>query len=401
MQGHHQSEFARGWKVLTAAFLGVGVSLVSLTFYSAGIWVRPWQEEFGWTREQIGAAQTIGTLVIILTAPLAGKLIDRFGLRLVAVVSLALYSFGLLAVSRMTGNLWAYYAIVVVYSLVGVAATPIGFTRAVNAWFEKHRGLALGICLTSTGVAGVLLPRYLTPYVAEHGWRQGYQLLFFVVLAALPLIWLWTKDHPPEMAHVAEQTTPSLNGAEVSDALRSRAFWSMAVMFVLIALAVCGLIPSFIPLLQDAGLGPAEAGGYGAVIGASVMGGRLITGFLIDRIFAPYVTAVVFAFVAVGCFALGAGGIKYALLAGIALGFAIGAEVDLIGYFTARYFGLRNYGVIYGFQYSAFSLGCAISPILAGRIWDRTGSYDVALIGASGLLVAAVLISVSLPKFPD
>jgi predicted MFS family arabinose efflux permease len=171
-------------------------------------------------------------------------------------------------------------------------------------------------------------------------------------------------------------------------------------MFILVAIAVSGLIPSFIPLLQDAGMSPEAAGGYGAVIGGSVMIGRLVTGFLIDRIFAPYVTAVVFSLVALGCLSLGLGGIDYALVAGIALGLAIGAEVDLIGYFSARYFGLKNYGVIFGMQYSVFIVGSGISPILAGQIWDRTGNYDIALIGASVLLMAAVMISLTLPKFP-
>ena len=129
-------------------------------------------------------------------------------------------------------------------------------------------------------------------------------------------------------------------------------------------------------------------------------GEGLVTGFLIDRVFAPYITAGVFSLVACGCLALGLGGIEYALVAAIALGLAMGAEVDLIGYFTARYFGLRNYGVLFGIQYSAFSLGCGISPLLAGQIWDLTGNYDYALIGAAVLLMLAVLISLSLPKFP-
>ena len=131
------------------------------------------------------------------------------------------------------------------------------------------------------------------------------------------------------------------------------------------------------------------------------MGGRLITGYLIDRIFAPYVTAVIFTLVAAGCLALGVGGITYAFLAAIALGFAVGAEVDLIGYFTARYFGLANYGMIYGVQYSVFSLGAGISPVLAGYIWDVNGNYDLALIGAAVLLIVGVIIALTLPKFED
>lgn len=401
MRDTSKNEFVRGWRVLTAAFLGVGVSLVSLSYYSAGIWIRPWQADFGWSRGDIGGAQTISTLVLILTAPLAGQIIDRFGLRKVATLSLGLYSLGLLAISQMNGDIWVFYTIVATYTLLGVASTPLAFTRAVNTWFTKHRGLALGICLTSTGVAGVVLPQFLTPYVADHGWRDGYMILFFIVIAALPIIWLWTPDDGPSEADQAATPLHEQASVSVQVAIRSRSFWSIAIMFVLVAVAVCGLIPSYIPLLQDAGMSPAEAGGYGAVIGASVMTGRLITGFLIDRIFAPYITAVVFSFVACGCLALGLGGTEYALLGGVALGLAMGAEVDLIGYFTARYFGLKHYGILFGFQYSAFSLGCGISPLLAGRIWDLTGNYDLALVGAAVLLVIAVLVSLSLPRFPD
>ena len=398
-----QNEFVAGWRVLTAAFLGIGVSLVSLSYYSSGIWIIPWQTEFGWSRTDIGGAQTISTLVLVLSAPLAGQLIDRYGLRQVATLSLGLYAIGLLCISQMNGQLWLFYAIVAGYTLVGVASTPLAFTRAVNAWFSKHRGLALGICLTSTGVAGVLLPQYLTPYVASAGWRAGYLVLFFIVLCALPLIWRWTPNSGPINAETSKSDPPSeaVTGVSLSEALRLRSFWSIACIFLLIAVAICGLIPSFIPLLQDAGMSPAQAGGYGAVIGASVMGGRLITGLLIDRFFAPYVTAIIFTLVAAGCLSLGLGGTDYALVAGIALGLAMGAEVDLIGYFTARYFGLTHYGLLFGFQYSVFSLGCGISPLLAGQIWDRTGSYDLALIGASVLLTVAALISLTLPKFPS
>jgi MFS family permease len=401
MHDTSKNEFVRGWRVLTAAFLGVGVSLVSLSYYSAGIWIRPWQADFGWSRGEIGGAQTISTLVLILTAPLAGQIIDRFGLRKVATLSLGLYSLGLPAISQMNGDIWVFYTIVATYTLLGVASTPLAFTRAVNSWFTQHRGLALGICLTSTGVAGVLLPQFLTPYVADHGWRDGYMILFFIVIAVLPMIWLWTPDQGPSEADQGATPPHEQGSVSVQVAIRSRSFWSIAIMFVLVAVAVCGLIPSYIPLLQDAGMSPAEAGGYGAVIGASVMTGRLVTGFLIDRIFAPYITAVVFSFVACGCLALGLGGTEYALFGGVALGLAMGAEVDLIGYFTARYFGLKHYGILFGFQYSAFSLGCGISPLLAGRIWDHTGNYDLALIGAAVLLVIAVLVSLSLPKFPD
>jgi len=395
------NEFKRGWTVLLAAFIGIGVSLVSLMYYSTGIWIKPWQETFDWTRTEIGFGQTLMTLTLVFTAPFAGRIIDRFGLKKIATLSLLLYGLGLFAISRMNGELWVYYLLVVVITLVGVAATPLAFTRAVNAWFDKNRGLALGLSLTSTGVAAFFIPKYLTPYVAENGWREGYFILFVIVMIALPIVWLLIKNHPPEAEIKAEDGKRVLQGITFREARQTRTFWSIAAIFLLVSISVLGLIPSFIPLLQDAGLSPAEAGSYAAIMGGSVMLGRLLTGFLIDRLFAPYVTAVIFTFVALGCLALGLGGIQYALIAAIALGFAIGAEVDLIGYFTARYFGLKNYGVIYGFQYSVFSLGAGISPLLAGYIWDTQGNYNLALIGGAALLLIAVIITLTLPKFSD
>ncbi|MEP1353439.1 MAG: hypothetical protein ABJX32_09580 [Tateyamaria sp.] len=136
-----------------------------------------------------------------------------------------------------------------------------------------------------------------------------------------------------------------------------------------------------------------------AVIGVSVIVGRLVTGFLVDRIFAPYVTAFVFTLVAIELLAFGFGGISLAFVGSMALGFAIGAEVDLIGYYTARYFGLSRYGVLFGLLYSSFSAGCALSPLIAGYIWDKTGSYDLVLKGGALLVGSAAILALTLPKF--
>lgn len=394
-------EFARGWRILLASFLGMGVCISSLVFYSAGIWVRPWQAEFGWSRAEIGAAASFGTITLVLAAPFAGSIIDRFGIRGVTAISLLLFAAGLFAISRMNGSLPLFYALSVYYGLVGVASSPLAFTRAINAWFDRNRGLALGISLTSTGVAGVILPRLLAPYVADHGWRAGYIMLVVAILVVTPLVYLLIKDKPadPGAAEELQREQQALPGMTLREAARTRAFWTTGALFLVVAIAVGGLIPAFVPMLQDGGLRAEEAGGYGAIIGASVIGGRLLTGFLIDRLFAAYVTAAALLFVALGLLALMLGGLQFAGVGALALGFAIGCEVDLIGYFAARYFGLRHYGRIYGILYGLFQLGCGIAPIVVGHIWDVTGTYRLALQGAVGLLVVAAGLALTLPKF--
>ena len=393
------NEFKRGWKVLLACFLGIGVSLVSLVYYSGGIWIKPWQEAFGWTRAEIGLGQGLSTLAIVLGAPFAGWLIDRFGLKRVATLSLIFYGCCLYLMSQMNGSLIVFYALSLVLALFALPSTPLGFTRAVNVWFEKNRGLALGISLTSTGFGAFLIPKYLTPYVDNHGWEKGFILLFILVMVAVPLIFLLLKNEPELTPQQKEEEAPK-TGLDLKSAIKTLLFWKIGLVFFFTSVGIIGLIPSFIPMLQDAGLSASEAGSYAAILGLSVMIGRLLTGFLIDRFFAPYITAVVFLFVAIGCLVLGIGGIQYALWGAIALGLAIGAEVDLIGYYTAKYFGLKNYGSIYGAQYSIFSLGGIISSVLTGYIWDTTGNYVLALEIGAGLLIGAVVTVLTLPKFP-
>jgi len=252
------NEFKRGWAVLLASFLGIGVSLVSLLYYSAGIWIKPWQEAFNWTRTEIGFGQTLMTLTLVLTAPFAGKIIDRFGLKKISTLSLFLYALSIFAISRMNGELWVYYVLMVILTVTGIAATPLAFTQGVNAWFDKNRGLALGLSLTSTGVAAFFIPKYLTPYVAENGWRAGYFVLFVIVMIVLPIVWLLIKDHPPEAEGRTEEGKKVLQGLSFKEARQTRTFWSIAAIFLLVSIAVLGLIPSFIPLLQDAGLSPKE-----------------------------------------------------------------------------------------------------------------------------------------------
>ncbi|MDC3402203.1 MFS transporter [Alphaproteobacteria bacterium] len=393
-------EFRRGWKVLLAAFIGLAVNLATLPYYATGIWVRPWQEEFGWTRAEIGAMTSIAVVVMMISAPFAGRLIDRFGLRYVTSISLLLFATSYWLVSVVVTSLYGLYLLTVVYAVVGIASTPLAFTRAINAFFSKSRGMALGIGLSSTGITAFLIQRFLTPYVAEHGWRAGFDLLFWVIVLTVPIIFLFIRDEPDHTPHEQAKRASDL-GITFSASLRSATFWKLAAIFLLISTAILGLVPNYIPLLLDSGMSSAEAGSIAGLMGISVMVGRLVIGWALDRVFAPYVVVAVFVTVAGFCLLLGIGGIGYAVVTAIALGFAVGAEVDLIGYFTARYFGMAHYGSIYGLQYSIFILGAGISPIFTGYIWDVTGNYDIALYIAAGLLVPAAIIALTLPQFAD
>lgn len=173
----------------------------------------------------------------------------------------------------------------------------------------------------------------------------------------------------------------------------------MVATLVLPAFGIGGIGIHIIPMMSDAGMTPAEAGTIAGILGVSVIIGRVVTGALIDRIFAPYVAAIIFCVTGFGCLGLALFGIGFAPVAVVLVGLATGAEVDIIGYLIARYFGLRIYGVLYGLMYTAFMLGASISQMIASMVFDLTGNYTGYLYLASIALVIGAGAALRLPRF--
>ncbi|MGV7241132.1 MFS transporter [Caballeronia sp. M23-90] len=193
-------------------------------------------------------------------------------------------------------------------------------------------------------------------------------------------------------------TGPSFTRSEV---LRNQLFWTMSFAFAASALAVSALVVHMTPLLHDAGLGMAAVAKIVSSIGLGVLGGRIVVGYLIDRFFAPYVAAVLFAATALGCTLLLLSGVSVAPFAGMLMGLSLGAEVDLIAYMTSRYFGMRRYGFVYAVSYSIYAIGASSGPTLAGISFDKTHSYNSVLVGATILLIGAAVAMLRMPRFEE
>lgn len=387
------AEFRRGWPVLLAATVGCFSGLTTLPYYSLGSFIIPLQAAFGWGRGEISSSFLYLTLVLALTSPVLGYLIDRVGVRLVALVSIPLLSLVLLFISRFEGSVTAFHALYAAAALVGGGATPIAFSRAVNGNFVAARGLALGISLTGIGLAAVLLPSLLSIIIRDHGWRAGYQLIAALTLLPLPFVFFGFKTKAP----VALRSRPA--GFAGSDVLRNGVFWRMSLAFAVSAVAVSALVVHMTPLLHDAGMSVAAVARTVSVIGLGVLGGRVVVGYLIDRFFSPYVAAILFCGTALGCVLLLFGGVALAPLAGMLTGLSLGAEVDLIAYMTSRYFGMKSYGFVYGIAYSIYAIGVSSGPALAGMSFDATRNYNAVLICAIALLIGAAFAMLRLPRF--
>ena len=397
------AELARGWPILLGALLGVAIGNAALPFYTAGVFVSSFETHFGWTRSDLALAGLVSTFTIVTFAPVVGALTDRFGVRRLAVVGFAGVAGSFTAMSFLQGQFAVYLAILIIGAMVGLASTPVAFTRIVNEHFNNARGLALGITLAGTGLTAALAPPLTAAFVIEHGWRAGFRALALTVTIGAPLVLLLislrsSPTSKPSARHDASLPTTRIT---LREALKIPLFRLLLATFAVLALGVCGYVMHMIPMLTDAGVDMTQAAAIQGTLGVAVIVGRIAIGALVDRFFAPQVAAISVSCTALGMVLLAVAGPSMATPAAFAIGFALGAEVDLIGYLTARYFGMASYGRLYGMLYSSFVLGTGVSPLLIAWLQRHTGNYDVALYVCAGLVALAAVLFMRAPPFPN
>ncbi len=397
-------EFAKGWKVLLTSLFGVACGASPLPFNVLGLLFDPLGNEFGWSRLQVSAGVTIFGITAALLAPLYGAASDRFGVRPVTLMSVFLFGLTFGAFAIMPGSLWGYYGLWFLVGLVGIGSTPVTWSRAINLWFFRNRGLALGIMLLGTSLGAMVVPKLGGKILEAGNWRDVFlYLAAFPLLVSLPLAVLFFREpradeRPAEVAAQGGNQT----GITLSDAVRGGRFWLIFASIFLIATAYGGAHIHMIPIIMDHGFGMSRATSVMGIVGVGIFAGRVATGFLLDRFPAGRVAFPLLCLPAAACLMLTGQSSAMPMLAaaGFLLGFAAGAESDLIAYLAGRYFGMGHYGKIYGMLYLPFGLASAISPMIYGAVRDATGSYDAILLAAAPMFVAGGALLLFLGKYP-
>ena len=395
-------EMRRGWKVVLAASLGVGTGLSPIPFYTIGVFVRPLSATFGWTVDQILLALVVMTLSVLIGAPLMGILTDRYGVRRVALASTVGFGLSFMLFALNPGSLILFYANYALLSVVGSGTLPITWTRAVNSWFRERRGLALGLSLLSTGIFGSLSKLYANWLVDIAGWRVAYAALAaFPLLIALPVAIAFFHERKETLPETPRGAA-SEEGLSLGEAVLTRRFWTIAVALVLITFGVGGIIPNLERLIGSKGFDSTTAVNLASIIGAAVLVGRPIGGWLIDKFWAPAVAFVLLAAPALAFAIMSHDGLTVPVLAlcVFLIGFASGVEYDVVAYLVSRYFGMRAYSAIYGCVYVAFALGAGFGPYLIGRAYTEQKSYDGILSWSAVLLLAGAGLLLTLGRYP-
>ncbi len=402
------SEFRKGGPILFSAMIGVGCGASPLPFNVLPAVIGPIHDELGWSFLQISLGITVFGIIASLLAPVYGAAADKWGVRPVAIGSLVAFAATFSLFALMPPSLPAWYLLWALVGIVGIGSTPVTWSRAINMWFVKNRGLALGIMLLGTSLAGILVPQIAQGamkgrFIGE-GWRGVFPTLALLpLLVATPLaLWLFREPSVAERPPGLSDAFGNLTGMTAGEALRGYRFWVIWVSIALVALAYGGV---FINMIQIAGLhgfAPAQGATVMSVMALGILAGRVITGMLFDRFWAPAVLVPILLGPALACWLLmGTGAsMPVLLVAAVLLGFAAGAESDLIAFLAGKYFGMAHYGKIYGLLYMPFGIGSAISPAIYGVVRDRTGSYDAMLVVAIGLFAIGGLLPLTLGRYP-
>lgn len=405
VSGRSPSEFRLGGKPLAAALLGVMCGASPVPFNVLPVVMGPIHDELGWDFASISAGMMIFGIIASLMAPVYGALADRLGVRPVALWSLFAFGITFAAFWFLTDSLTGYYLFWVVLGIVGIGSTPVTWSRAISLWFLENRGLALGIMLVGTSLAGMLVPQLTQAVISVGGWRLAFPALALLpLLVALPVALVWFREPlPRERPSGVATATGAVAGLKFREAVKTYRFWVLFFSISLIASANAGAHIHMPQIVQLHGFSAAAGASVLSVLAFGILVGRLLIGALLDRFWAPAVAFPALLLPAIGVWLLSGSDTPLALLttAGFLLGFAAGTESDVIAYFAARYFGMAHYGRIYGALYMPFGIFSAVSPMIYGAVRDATGGYEPMLTVAMGLFAVGGASLLLLGRYPS
>ena len=374
-------EFKRGWPTLVGSMVGMGAGIG--TFMTAtSYFIKPLHAAFGWSRGEISLA-SFAVLLTSLTMPIVGVLVDRWGPRGFILAGSIMFCAANLALSAMSGQIWVYFAIMLFIGLAAAPATaPLVFTQPLVAAFAKSRGLAIALGYSGGVIASFFVQPTLQHTIAAYGWRDGYRLLAPISLGlGLTSFVLLGRRSKATGSEPVVHSLSDREGLSLREAVRDARFWLLGLAMVSMSLASGAFGSQLQALLSDIGVPGPRAALLGVWYAASVSMGQLVNGSLLDRLWPPGVGCVALSIPIGGLllFLVGAPPIWLLALALLLVGYAFGAEGGMLAFFTARYFGLKSFGAIFGVLGMALGVSVAIGGASAGFLFDLRHNYHLNL----------------------
>lgn len=399
-------EFRQGWKPLFAATIGTMCGIFTLTMYTQGFFVGPVTAEFGWSPSQFFLSYTVLLSLGLVTGPVVGSLADKHGLKTIGILGLVGHSFGYVLLSYSTGSLALWYANFAILAILGAGSLPIVWTSVLNGWFQKNRGKAIGITMAGTGLGAFILPPIVEFLISNYGWRIGYRALGIgALIVSLPIVFTLFRERKIQGSPGTGPAGrgPAFWGMTRGEAMRTPRFWILSAVLFVTVIVIAGIMSNFERIMTSKGLDRSTIATIAAVLGLTIVIGRLTAGALVDKFWAPGVAACFFTMPTIGLFVLSGDNITIPVAFGIAIliGLAAGAELDLLAYLTSKYFGPAHYPSIFGAIIAFFTVGGGIAPPLYGAAAQSLGGYTTVLMASSAGMAVSIVLFLMLGKYPS
>ena len=389
----------RGYPIAVVAFLSTGLT-IGTTQYAFGEFAAPLRDHFGWSQTALNLSLALA-VVSGLVAPFAGRALDRWGARPVAVVSLLLVAAGFLLRPLIT-SLWHWYlfSALIYAGFPGATTLPAG--KLVGLWFPASRGRVMGAVTAGNNAGGLTMPALAAALVAAGGWQWGYAafgiVLLLLALAALAVI----REDPAlverEMRRTrrggAAQASRRLmnSGVTLRQALRRRSFWLILAGLFGATFTYQGVLTQLRQHFAEQGFTPALATAGLAVIAGMGIGSKLAFGALSERWTARRCCIASVGLQTVGLVVMALAASAPVMWCGIVVfGLGFGGLGALLVLIVQEAFGMKEFGSIQGAVHVAVTGSMAAAPVLAGWIHDRTGSFSAAFLIIAAVFVAAIL----------
>ena len=380
-----------GWWVLAASVVSVAL-VAGTSFWSFGLYIDPLEREFGWSRWAVSGGFSIALLVGSLASPLIGRAVDRHGPRRVIVLG-AVLTAGSFLLLATTSALWQWFLYQSIAAVFRNMMFFIPFQTLVSRWFERRRGLAVGILGTGFSMGGFAVVPALRAVIDAVQWEGSFVVSAIVTVAVVaPLALLLIRDRPADKGLLADGDAQpeggpaepvALTGLTDRQALRTPLFWVIALALMVFFFGMFGWTAHAVPYYESVGYSKWWAAQLLAIAAGSGIVTRLAFGYLADRIARIEVAAMAL------CACLTLSMLVLLVSGGSVLGVVVFLGFWFVGssggpmiepLLTARTFGMAYFASILGALAIVSQSGQIVSPIIAGAIFDATGEYDWALV---------------------
>lgn len=394
-----------GWWVVGALYFIV-LNTGGMGFYCFPVFVQSLIDEFGWTMTQISAAAALWAIVYGFSGPVIGILIARFGVMKTMLGAAVISSLTLVGYASIQA-LWMLYAIMFGAGFAIAGTTLVPAQTAITNWFNKYRGRAMSLMMLGIGSGGFLLPPLNEYLIRTLGWRQTWLVAFGVTwLLVIPLIVVFVRTKPSELgllpdgAAVGEGSASDVSGLPVKQAIASATFWLIFATYVLQLMGLSAMNFHFVPyLIQEAHYTPQQAASFLGFTVLLSIPGRLLFGWMADRISPAVVLAIVGILLACGPSLLEVLFVKMGLenvnllwLYTVPYGLGIAGNAVVLPILVSRCFGVLHFSKIMGLVMSGFAIGVVVGIPGAGKIFDATGSYEIAFLACIVIFVASSVL---------